>query len=118
MALAVECLHLLSLGGQLLAGDHGALPRWSLSEWSALPGGKRAWKPLVTACQKQPSSMRTGQKAWSCLPGFLLLLRESCAAIFVTSASWHLPTFSVHTEAARNGGKEEASTVLLPGLRL
>lgn len=30
----------------------------------------------------------------------------------MASASWPLPTFSVHTEAAKNGGKEEAWAVL------
>lgn len=55
---------------------------------------------------------RARQTAGSCVPTFLLLVGESCAAISVTSASWPLPTFSVHTDAARSWAKEEASAVL------
>ena len=65
---------------------------------------------------------RAQQMAGSCVPTFLLLVGESCAAISVASASWPLPTFSVHTKAARNWAKEEASSAVLraalPGVRL
>lgn len=91
---------------------HGAAERYLQSLRLRLEGNEHG-NPWCRCVPKATLvNERARQTAGSCMPTFPLLVWESCAAISMTSASWPLPTFSVHTEAARNWAKEEASPVL------